>query len=68
MQTIIDLTLSTRNIRALATWEIGEDMGTTSDHQVIILLWSPLVADLAENEVVTVPNRILTDFVQTNEL
>jgi hypothetical protein len=35
-RSIIDLTLSTRNVGSLATWEIDSNRATTSDHEVIV--------------------------------
>jgi hypothetical protein len=41
-RSIIDLTLSTRKVGTLATWEIDSDRATTSDHEVIVFAWAPL--------------------------
>lgn len=49
-RSIIDLTLSTRRVGALVTWEIDEDLATTSDHEVIVFEWAPLKAGVPERQ------------------
>jgi hypothetical protein len=53
---IIDLTLSTRRVAPLATWEIDEDLVTTSDHEVIVFSWRPLCSTMTEREGKATPN------------
>jgi hypothetical protein len=53
---IIDLTLSTRRVGALAVLEIDENLTTASDHEVIVFSWPPLVATKIQNESTTAPN------------
>lgn len=43
-KSVIDLTLSSRKVGALTTWEIDEELATTSDHEVIVFEWTPLNA------------------------
>ncbi|KAI7712086.1 hypothetical protein KC353_g8529 [Hortaea werneckii] len=50
-RSIIDLTLSTRRVGALVTWEIDESLATTSDHEVIVFEWAPLNAAVAERQI-----------------
>jgi hypothetical protein len=47
-RSIVDLTLSTHGVEALVTWEIDENLATTSDHEVIVFEWSPLNAGTLE--------------------
>jgi hypothetical protein len=47
-RSVIDLTLSTSKVGALSTWEIDEDLATTSDHEVIIFSWPPLSTTVAK--------------------
>jgi hypothetical protein len=49
-KSIIDLTLSTRQVGALITWEIDSNLATTSDHEVIIFAWTPLKATTGDEE------------------
>jgi hypothetical protein len=46
----IDLTLSSRQVGALVTWEIDSGRATTSDHEVIIFAWTPLGATPGDEE------------------
>jgi hypothetical protein len=55
-RSIIDLTLSTRRVGGLARWEADEDLATTSDHVVIVFLWSPLCATTSRGEDSVAPN------------
>ena len=55
-QSIIDLTLSTCSVGALATWEIDADRATTSDHEVIVFAWTPLNDVAVSKEATAVPN------------
>ena len=55
-RSVIDLNSSTRKVEALATWEIDEKVATASDHELIALSWSPLVATKVQNESATGPN------------
>jgi hypothetical protein len=55
-RSIIDLTLSTRKVGALARWEIDENLATASDHEIIVFLWPPLVAAKDKEEITTTPN------------
>jgi hypothetical protein len=55
-KSIIDLTLSTRNIGALTSWGIDSDRATTSDHEVIVFAWMPLRATAAAEEATAAPN------------
>jgi hypothetical protein len=55
-RSIIDLTLSTRNVGALATWEIDSDRATTSDHEVIVFAWAPLNDMAVSEEATAAPN------------
>ena len=55
-QSIIDLTLSTCSVGALATWEIDSDRATTSDHEVIVFAWTPLNDVAVSEEATAVPN------------
>jgi len=41
-KSIIDLTLSTRDISPLRSWEIDSELSTPSDHEVIIFSWEDL--------------------------
>ena len=50
-RSIIDLTLSTRGVGALVTWEIDEDLATTPDHEVIVFEWAPLNAAISERQI-----------------
>lgn len=47
-RSIIDLTLSTRRVGALVTWEIDENLATTSGHEVIVFEWMPLSTGTSE--------------------
>jgi hypothetical protein len=64
-RSVIDLTLSTRRIGALATWGIDEKVATASDHELIVFSWSPLVATKVRDESTTAPdwniNRLCAD-------
>jgi hypothetical protein len=53
---IIDLTLSTRRVWALATWEVDENLATASDHEVIVFSWPPLVTPKDKKEPTTAPS------------
>ena len=55
-RSIIDLTLSTRGVGALITWEIDELLATTSDHEVIVFEWMPLNAVVWEGKINAVGN------------
>jgi hypothetical protein len=55
-RSIIDLTLSTRKVGALARWEIDENLATASDHEIIVFSWPPLVAAKDKEESTTTPN------------
>ncbi|GAB7336743.1 hypothetical protein MBLNU13_g10839t1 [Cladosporium sp. NU13] len=63
-KSVIDLTLSTRNIGALS-WEIDCDRATTSDHEVIIFGWTPLRTVFASDDAMATPywniERLCTD-------
>jgi hypothetical protein len=48
--------LSTRRVGPLATWEIDEDLATTSDHEVIVFSWLPLCSTTTEREGKATPN------------
>lgn len=50
-RSVIDLTLSTRKVGALVTWEIDESLATTSDHEVIVFEWAALNAASSEKQV-----------------
>lgn len=50
-RSIIDLSLSTRRVGPLVTWEIDEDLATTSHHEVIVFAWSPHIAAMSETRV-----------------
>jgi len=54
-KSIIDLTLSTRRVGALATWEIDENLATASDHEVIVFSWPPLAGTEGMREASTEP-------------
>jgi hypothetical protein len=49
-RSIIDLTLSTRGVEALVTWEIDENLATTPDHEVIVFEWTPLNAGAPDRQ------------------
>jgi hypothetical protein len=55
-RSIIDLTLSTRKVGALARWEIDENLATASDHEIIVFSWPPLVAAKDKEEITTTRN------------
>lgn len=55
-RSIIDLTLSTRNLGPLATWEIDEGLATTSDHEVIVFSWLSLCTAAGMRETKSAPN------------
>lgn len=55
-RSVIDLTLSTGRVGPLATWEIDEDLATTSDHEVIVFSWLPLCSTTTEREGKATPN------------
>jgi hypothetical protein len=55
-RSIIDLTLSTRKVGALARWEIDENLATASDYEIIVFSWPPLVAAKDKKESTTTPN------------
>jgi hypothetical protein len=55
-KSIIDLTLSTRRVGALATWEVDENLATASDHEVIVFSWPPLVTPKDKKEPTTAPS------------
>lgn len=54
-KSIIDLTLSTRQVGALITWDVDSDRATTSDHEVIVFAWTPLRATAATEEATAAP-------------
>jgi hypothetical protein len=49
-KSIIDLTISSRQVGALVTWEIDSDRAATSDHEVIIFAWTPIGANPGDEE------------------
>jgi hypothetical protein len=55
-KSIIDLTLSTRNVGALTTWAIDSERATISDHEVIIFEWTPMGATTPTKEAPAAPN------------
>ena len=65
-KSIIDLTLSTRQVGALTAWEVDSDLATTSDHEVIIFAWAQLRATAATEERMTAPNWNI-DVLYTNK-
>ena len=40
----------------LATWEIDEDLATTSDHELVVFSWLPLCSTRPEREGKATPN------------
>ncbi|KAI7704569.1 hypothetical protein KC353_g13409 [Hortaea werneckii] len=65
-RSIIDLTLTTQVLGALTTWEIDEAMATTSDHEVIVFGWSPLIAAMPGGRARTAQNWNI-DRLRANE-
>ena len=55
-KSIIDLTLSTHRVGALAIWEIDENLATASDHKVIVFSWPPLATTKSTKEALPAPN------------
>jgi len=55
-KSIIDLTLSTRQVGALTAWDVDSDLATTSDHEVIVFAWAQLRATAASEEATATPN------------
>ena len=55
-KSIIDLTLSTRQVGALTAWDVDPDLATTSDHEVITFAWAQLRLTAATEETITTPN------------
>ena len=55
-KSIIDLTLSTRQVGALTAWDIDSNLATTSDHEVIVFAWAQLRATAATEEATATPN------------
>jgi hypothetical protein len=41
---------------ALATWEIDSDRATTSDHEVIVFVWTPLNDTAVHEDAIAAPN------------
>ena len=55
-RSVIDLTLSTRGLGELVTWEIDELLATTSDYEVIVFEWMLLNEVILERKIGVVRN------------
>lgn len=70
-RSIIDLTLSTRQVGALTAWDLDSDRATTSDHEVIVFAWTQLRDTAATEEATATPdwniNRLYADEKAMNQ-